>query len=282
MKFVPYIILSSARHPVFEGEGDSSTGSGDPGQPPADGGGGSGADPKPGASNGAPPKDMLSQDKVNALLAAEKRKYQQNQQNLTQEIEALKAKSQLTASERSDLDQRVEKLKEELLTKEQIAAKKAEKMRSQHEEALNAVTADRDSWKGLYTTSTIQNALIGAAVKEDAFNPQQIVAQLGPHTKLEPILGDDDQPTGKLAPVVRLQDVDKDGKPITLSLSPEEAVKGLKEKTEYMNLFKGEGVGGLGANHQRQVGGKADLKSLASDPAAYRKAREDGTVNFNR
>ena len=277
MKFVYQIILSSAQHPVFEGEGDGSTG-GDPGTPPADGSGEGGKE----GEGDQKPATGLSQEKVNALIATEKRKYQQNQQNLMAEINALKAKSQLTASERSDLDQRVEKLKEELLTKEQITSRNAEKVKNQHELALSELTSDRDYWKNEHTRSTINNALIGAAVKEDAFNAQQIVAQLGPHTKLEQVLGDDDQPTGKLAPIVRLQDFDKEGKPITLSLSPEEAVKGLKEKPEYLNLFRGEGVGGLGANTQRNVGGKADLKTLASNAESYRKARKDGTVNVNR
>ncbi len=272
MKFDYQIILSSAQHPVFEGEGDSSISDG--GKPPADGSGSGG--------NTKIEEGMVAQEKVNAMMATEKRKYQQNQQNLMAEITALKAKSQLTATERTDLDQRVELLKEELLTKEQISSRNADKAKVAHEESLNLMTSDRDSWKKLFTESTIENALTGAASKEDAFNTQQIVAILGPHTKLEPVLGDDDQPTGMLAPIVRLQDTDKEGKPITLSLSPVEAVKGLKEKPEYLNLFRGEGVGGLGGNTQRQVGGKADLKAIASDAAAYRKARADGTVNFDR
>lgn len=273
------MILSTARLTVFEGEGDggdSSTGSGDSGT-----GAGDGASDGGGSGSGLE-LTPAQQEKVNSLLAAEKRKYQANQANLTQEIEALKAKSQLTAGERTELDQRVEKLKEELLTKEQIATKKAEKTKRAHEEVVNSLTSDRDSWKKMYTSSTIQNALTGAAASEDAFNTQQIVAILGPHTTLEPVLNDEDQPTGKLAPVVRLQDKDKDGKSITLTLSPADAVKGLKDKAEYANLFKGTGVGGIGSNNQKKVGGKAGLKEIASSgSAAYRAARKDGTVSFN-
>jgi hypothetical protein len=271
-----HIILSAAQCPVFEGEGDGSTGSNDSGNPPADGGG---------AGAGDAPKGEFTpaqQEKINTLLAAEKRRYQANQANLTAEIEALKAKSKLTNEERGSLDQRVEKLKEELFTKEELAAKQEAKLKRQHEEALGQMTAERDDWKNRFTSSTINAALVSAASANDAYNDRQIVSILGPHTTMEPVLDEDKQPTGQLAPIVRLSDVDKDGKPITLTLSPDEAVKGLKEKSEFLNLFRGEGVGGLGGNTQRKVGGKADLKALASNAAEYRKARADGTVNFNR
>ncbi len=56
MKFDYGIILSSARHPVFEGDGDSSTGSGDSGKTGGDAagsGGATGGDAGAGAGNGS-------------------------------------------------------------------------------------------------------------------------------------------------------------------------------------------------------------------------------------
>ena len=281
------IILATVWTPVFEGEASGTgegSGSGESGSGTGESGSGSGEGSGTGSGESGSDADFTpeQQEKINKMLAAEKRKYQTNQANLTKEIESLKAKSQLTSVERTELDQRVEKLKEELLTKEQIAAKKAAKAKKQHEEEMTALQADRDSWKSRYTVSTINSALMAAASQENAYNPQQIVALLGPNTTLEPVLNDEDQPTGQLAPVVRVQDKDKDGKDITLTLSPSDAVKGLKDKQEYLNLFNGTGVGGLGASTHKKVGGKADLKAIAgSGSASYRQARKDGTISFD-
>ena len=97
--------------------------------------------------------------------------------------------------------------------------------------------------------------------------------------QLAEVLDSEGKPTGKLEPKVRYQANDKEGKPVTLDLSPAEATKRMKEEEEYLNLFRGEGAGGAGLRSQ-PGGRKPDIKNLAQDPVAWRKARKEGTVTF--
>jgi len=275
---------------VYEGEGDGG-GSGDGGS--GDGGGGTGnGDGSGGADGGGGAGDggsggtggkskQFSQDDVNRFLASEKRKWKDQQQKAIDELEALRAKADLTDEERQQYDQRIETMKNELLTKEQLAAKEREKTTKAHQKEIEKLTGEVSNWKGRFTEATITRAITDAAVSNDAYVPGQIVAIVRPNTQLSEELDSEGKPTGNLVPIVTLKDKDKDGKPVTLKLSPKDAVKRMKEMDEYLNLFKGEGTGGLGGMNRGGSAKQTDLKNLAKDPAAYRKARKEGKVNFS-
>ena len=164
-------------------------------------------------------------------------------------------------------------------TKEEQSKRAAAKLAEKHQTEKEVLTADRDYWKQSYTKSTIERSITDAAASNNAFSPKQIVAILGRETSLIDVLDGEGKPTGALEPKVRFQSKDKDGKSVTLDLTPADAVKRMKDEEEYLNLFRGEGSGGAGLRSQ-PGGKKADVTQLAKDPAAYRKARQDGTVKF--
>jgi len=273
---------------VYEGDGDGSgagdggDGDGGTGDGGGDGsggtGGGSGGD---GGGSGGGTNKNFSQEDLNRFLANEKRKWKQQQQKAIDELEALRAKANLTEEERQQYDDRIEQMKNELLTKEQLTQKEREKAEKAYKKELEKLTGERDNWKGRFTEATITRAITDAAVSNDAFVPGQIVAIVRPATQLAEELDAEGKPTGHLVPIVELKDKDKDGKPVTLKLSPKDAVKRMKEMDEYLNLFKGEGTGGLGGMNRGGSAKQTDLKNLAKDPAAYRKARKEGKVNFS-
>ena len=94
-------------------------------------------------------------------------------------------------------------------------------------------------------------------------------------------LDSEGKPTGKLIPKVKLQDKDKDGKPVTLELLVPEAIKRMKEMEQYFNLFKGEGTGGIGGMNRGSGKGQPDFVKLAKEnPAEYRRLRREGKINF--
>jgi len=219
------------------------------------------------------------QKEINRILAAEKKKHHKLVQKAVDEANALRSKAQLTATERSDLDTRLEQIQNEMRTKEEQAKRAAQKLKEKHKSEKSALEADRDTWKGRFTQSTIERTITDAAAANNAFSPGQIVAILGRNTSLVDVLDEEGKPTGALEPKVRFQTKDKDGKPVTLDLSPMETVKRMKDEEEFLNLFRGEGTGGVGLR-SHPGGKKADLSQLAKDPAAYRQARKDGTVNF--
>lgn len=264
--------------PVFEGEGDGDAGAATGTKPPEADVGNQGGDPPPN-DNGASGEKTFSQEEVNKILAAEKRKHQKVAQKAIEEAAAATKKASLTAQERQEADERLEQLRTELLTKEQQAKRAAERLKNQHKEERNRLTKDRDYWKKEYTDSTIQRAITDAAASNNAFSPTQVVAILGPNTKLAEVLDEEGKPTGRLEPKIRFRDTDKEGKPVTLELSPKDAVKRMKEMDEFLNLFRGEGSGGVGSRSQ-PGGKKPDLRTLARDPKAFREARKAGKLDF--
>jgi hypothetical protein len=260
---------------VYEDGGDGDTsGDGDTGN---DGDGtGDGGDTG-GTTGGA---KHFTQDDVNRFLANEKRKWSQKQQAAIEELEALRAKANLTEEEREQYDKRIDSMKNELLTKEQLTQKEKAKLEKEYKKQVDVLTGERDSWKGRYTEATITRAITDAAVSNDAYVPGQIVAIMRPNTQLAEELDGEGKPTGNLVPMVELKDTDKDGKPVTLKLSPKEAVKRMKEMDDYLNLFKGEGTGGMGGMNRGGSAKQTDLRELARDPAKYRAARKAGKVNL--
>lgn len=268
--------------PVFEGEDDAS---GDAGAAAAAAASDAGADgaPPPGddASNGDGKVvfDESQQRELNRIVAAEKKKHQAVTKKALDEALAMRSKATLTAKENQEADARIEQLRTELLTKEEQGKRAAEKARKAHKMEKDSLAAERDTWKNRFTESTIQRSLTDAAASNNAFSPKQIVAILGRDTQLVEVLDDDGKPTGVLEPKVRYRAQDKEGKPVTLDLTPAEAIKRMKDEEEYLNLFRGEGAGGAGL-HSRPGGRKPDVAQTAKDPAAYRKARKDGTLNF--
>lgn len=230
-------------------------------------------------NDATPPEGMVSQEKMNQVLAAEKKKHQKLVQKAIDEATAASKRAKLTAQERAELDNRLELIQNELRTKEEQAKRASEKARKAHNEEKKSLTADRDDWRKRYTDSTIERSITDAAATNNAFSPKQIVAILGPNTSLVPRLDGEGLPTQTLEPKVRFNSKDKDGKPVTLDLSPVDAVKRMKDEEEYLNLFRGEGAGGAGLRSQ-PGGKKTDVQQLAKDPAAYREARKKGQINF--
>lgn len=268
-------ILSDVRFNSFADDPAPEPKPGDPAPEPKAG------DPEPKAGDPDPknPGKTFTQEDVNRLLAEDRRKHQGQTQKAINELEALKTKARLTQEERNELDERIQRLQDELLTKEELAKKEQERLRKQSQEQVKSLESERDSWKTRYTSSAITRAITDAAASNDAYNPSQIVALLQSNTRLVERIDDNGKPTGVFEPKVRFRDTNKEGKEVELELSPAEAVKRMKELDEYLNLFKGTGVGGLGSNNQ-PGGKKLDARELAKDPVAYRKARAEGKLAY--
>lgn len=235
-------------------EGDTSGGSGD----------GSGA-------NGDSDEKTLSQKEVNRIVAEDRRKHQEKIKSTVKELENLKASKNLTEKEKSDLQKRIEDLQGEVLTKEQLAAKEKERLKSSFAKQLEEANAERDLWKNRFTHSTINQQLTSAAVKNEAYDEDQIIALLKPTTSLVEEMGEDQNPTGNLVPKVKFEDLDEQGKKVTLNLTPEEAVKRMKDMSKFANLFKSTAAGGVGGG---QSGARGTRTGPIKDPAEYRKHRK--------
>jgi chromosome segregation ATPase len=223
----------------------------------------------------------LAQDRVNALLAEDKRKHQQAHQRTLDELQALKQKANLSSEEREELERRINETQNLLKTKEETAAQEKEKLLKNHKKEVETLTTDRETWKKRFTKMTVTNSIISAAAASTpkAVNPEQILVILQPKTRLVEELDDEGKPTGNFVPRVSFVDKDKKGKPITLELSPDEAVKRMSEMEEHFNLFMAEGNSGFGRTRGPR-GKETSLRDLAKDPEAYRQARKSGQIKF--
>jgi len=221
----------------------------------------------------------FSKADVDRLLGEERRRSQEVHRKTLAELEAVRPKLNMTKQERDDLDVRMKDLQKELLTKEEIASQEQARLRKAHENKVAELSGEKDMWQQRYTSSYIDRSITDAAVEFDAYNPSQVVSLLRQDTRLVPKLDAEGNPTDQFEPKIQFEDTDKEGKPVTLELTPKETLKRMREKDAFLNLFRGTGVGGLGGNNQG-ADKKRDVRDLAKDPEAYRKARASGELTF--
>jgi hypothetical protein len=235
-------------------------------------GGAAGGDP-PAGSGGDDAKKTFTQEQVNAMLAEDRRKHKTQVEKTVAELEALKKNNKgLSEKEKSELTKRIEDLNATLLTKEELAAKEKEKLQNEHKKVLTDVSAERDAWKNRYVDSTIEGALTGAAAATEAFNPSQIVSLLRGTTRLVEVTDEAGNPTGKFEAKISLADVDKEGKPVTLELTALEALKRMKDREDFANLFKSNVTGGLGGSGNQGAGKDVDPSKMSPEQwMAHRK-----------
>jgi hypothetical protein len=229
------------------------------------------------AKKAADSSNLFTQDQVNEYLKKDKVKHQLAHQKTLDELEALQKKAGLTGTEKADLEKQIEETRKLLETKEATTEEQMAKLTKGHAKEVGTLTERKDLWKKRYTTSTVTNSLTQAAVKHKAGNPAQVIAILQPLTTLTEELDKKGKPTGDLVPMTTWKDKDEKGAPVTLTLAPSDVVKRMSEMDEHMNLFDAEGTGGQG-KFRRQAAGDLDVREIAKDTEAYRKARKDGTI----
>lgn len=216
--------------------------------------------------------DADQQAYVNSLVAEEKRKVQTKNQQLITQLETQKNLVATTAAERATLDQRIEELKSEFLTKEELGKKESSKKIREIETRAKAAETERDYWKGLFQTDRVTTELTQAAVAHKAYDPEQITTILRNNTRLVEVVGEDGKPIkGKYLTKIRITGKDSDGKPVDLDLTATEAVKQMTEMPEkYGNLFNSGATGGLGGFNTPSKTAKGGPPKTTAEYMAWR------------
>lgn len=251
----------------FDGESDPPVD--DPaGDPPVD----------PSKTNPATGK-TFTQDEVNKLNAADRRKDKEALAKLEKQLQGLQESSSLSASEKQSLEENLEMVRGQLRTKEEQA--KIERKRIEEESTAKYTDLEKRylDLDGKYRGETIKRSWQDA-FGNDAYSLSQAVSLMSPQSKLVPVIDEKTKKeTGEQRIVVELADEDSEGNPTKSTLTPTEAVKRMKELPHlYGNLFKTNVVAGVGGtNTTGGVAGKGelDLKKLAQDPEQYRKMRKE-------
>ena len=216
------------------------------------------------------------QDELNVMMAENRRNLTKQNGELVGQLEQLKQNTRLTQEERDELQSRITQLEEQYMTKEELSKRENAKKEKTFQKEIETATKEKESWRNLYASETIDRSLQDAAIEGKALRPSQIVDILRNRTQLVEVMTSDGQPTGRYAPVVKFNDVNDEGKPVILDLSPSETIKRMRELTEnYGNLFEGTATSGLG-----ETGGASGsktqplLKEILADPAKYAEWRK--------
>lgn len=221
------------------------------------------------------------QEELNTMMASNRKTLQTKNQELVTQLQSLRETATMSGQAKEELEARIEELQTQHMSKEELAKRESEKLVKTHTKELEKVTGAAKRWEALFASSTTQRALLDAAVAGEAL-PQavaQIGAILGPHTHIVEEADEVGNGKGIFKAVVKFNDVDGDGNPVILDLSPTKAIERMKELPEkFGNLFKGDASGGLGEG-QGGVGGKGErspkLADLLKDPAKYAKWRKE-------
>lgn len=215
----------------------------------------------------------FTQDQVNKMLAEDRRKHQERIDKQVKELEQIKKSKGLTEGEKNALATQIEELKASVLTKEQLAAQEKKKLQDEAKAEREKLTGERDFYKNLYTQSTITRSIMDEAVSAEAFRPQQLVALLQGSTRLTEVTDAEGNPVpGEYLPKVKINANDKEGKPVTLDLTVPEAVKWMRDSSDYANLFKSNLTGGLGASAST---GSKKIDPVKMTPQQYREYRAE-------
>ncbi len=222
------------------------------------------------AAKGSP--KTFTQDEVNTFIAKEKREYTTKIEGHIKELEQTKRSKDLTDKARADLEKRITEMQDSLLTKEQLAQKEKERLENTHKEALGNITGERDTWKNRFTASSINVVITSEAAKAKAFDPDTLIAILGPHTQLVQDADTDGKLLETFTPKVKFNDTDKEGKPVVLNLTVPETVKRMMEIKKYGYLFESTAAAGLGGTQSDGRGEAVDTSKMS--PAQYREHRK--------
>lgn len=220
---------------------------------------------------------LLKPEEIDAKINAAVDPLKQTNQELLLEIDTISKKANMSTDDKKAAEARFETLQNQMLSKEQLAEKDKAKESKANEKSLTEATLRGDKWKKVYTETMIDNAITSAAVEHKGYSTEQFTAILRPITQLVEEVGSDG-PTGNYIAEVSFKDKDSAGKDITLKLSTSDAVKRMKEIEKYQNLFAAKGKSGLELFNDKKPG-SVDLRELAKDPKAYRKAKKDGLID---
>jgi parvulin-like peptidyl-prolyl isomerase len=215
----------------------------------------------------------ISQDELNRMMADNRRNLTRQNEEMANRLEALQSQFNMTAEERDEMKQTIESLRTQTLTQDELQKREAKKAADAHKKEIDTLAGERDQWKGRYESETVMRAILDAS--SDAYEASQIVAILGPKTRLTSVKNEE---TGEesLQPITKYEHVDEDGKPKTLEISPQEAVKLMKETRRYHNLFISDKVAGLGLTGSVDMEGEPDM----DDMAKYMKWRESNKATL--
>jgi len=279
--------LSSPQFTAYDNEGAGSGGEGGAGAGGDAGAGGSGGEGGAGAGGdagaggeGGQQTRTFTQEDVNRFLAGERRKMEAQVTKLQSQLKDMGESRQFSDEQRTELENTLEGLQNQLLTKDQIAAKEKKALQTKYQNELQEATDRAIAAEQRYESSTLARALMDAAVDGEAFNPSQVVTLLQSNTKLTK------NEDGQEVVMVSFPDTHVEtGEPIVTTLTPTQAIARMKELDNiYGNLFKTNVVTGVGGSSTGSDGklpnGQLDVRNMTMEQYKEARAKNPSSVGL--
>lgn len=225
---------------------------------------------------------VFTQDQVNKMIGDRIAKEKEVQDQALKELNALRTKSEMTAKERQEWEQKYNQLAEKNLTGEELKTRELEKARKEKAEIESKYASEVKLWKDNYNEALISNSVKDASAVHEAFSAKQIENNLRNFIRVVPMKDDKGTELSRFETRVAFPSKNKEGVDIVLDLSVNDTVALMKESKEYANLFKGKGFGGVGSQGNEDIASGTLEDYARRGPEAYRKAIAEGKIKVNK
>lgn len=266
--------LSRVYRTAYDGEGGGA----------GDGGGGAGGAGAGGAGAGAGGADKkFTQDEVNTFLAREKRRYDESNKKLIQQLEGIQADKKTTDEVRNQLELQLDELRQANMSAEEKTALALKKAQKEAETKLNEVSATAKTWQDRHHNLQIGYAIQSAFSAADTVpgSLPMVESFLRPRTRLVEVMDEDGKPTGEFKPVVKMNVLNKDGKPTELDLSISEAVKAMKDDVDNFGfIFKSTASAGVGGSAGSGSGKKPNVATMSTSQYMEQRKKNPGALGL--
>lgn len=222
-----------------------------------------------------PAPRTFTQDEVNAMIAADKRKVKAENDALVAQLEELRKASGLTQQQKDELDARITTLSQQHLTDQQRLQAQLDAANKKAKEQAEALEGESRKWKGEYEKLLVTNEIILGATEAKAARNEQMLDLLLPKAKVVPEMGEDGQPTGRYVAKLPMTVIDsKTKKPVVVELPVREAIAEMRKQPGNENLFLTDGKPGIGGINHGGGGGGGPVDVTKMSPADFRKMRD--------
>ena len=217
---------------------------------------------------GSPATKTFTQEQVNKMIGLRNKSLNEKYQALEATYTELLEQSNLTEGAREKLQQDLEQVQKQMRTKEQQIEFEQKKIKTKFETELKAANEKGEYYQSLFENSTIERAIMDAAVEHGAFNPGDFIAHLKPRTKVVEDFDAEGKKTGRLVPMVDWEVQNDEGETVKVSKTPSEVVQLMKDMKKYGNLYKSNVAAGVGqgaGKAARNSSGNVDVTRLTPD-----------------
>jgi hypothetical protein len=217
--------------------------------------------------------------KATTAATAATEKHKTDMETMQSEMTALQQRSDLTVTERKDLEKRIKLLSTKQSSVEDELNGKIQTITTERNATVDTLTAQAEGFKGLFSAERIGHQIAASSLEFGAYDSEQIRALVAPRTTMTEELDSDGKATGKYLTTVAV-DREKDGVVTTVQLTIAKAVEEMFKNPKYANLFKGTGKGGGGSEQNRAPANIAgvDMARLKTDHAYYVEMRKAGKI----